>query len=162
MELKLHIEFKDPLLPPDVIPQAAAAALEETLMLLEAEVVRRTPIGAMEILSKSIAAGPVEQAGGGFKGMVGTAMLYGEPVEYGTKPHWPPIGPMIPWVIRKLHVKKEDASGVAFLIARKISRSGTKGAHMFENALKENQGRIKDIFERIGYQIATRLEKGEA
>lgn len=162
MELKLHIEFKDPLLPADVIPQAVVAALEETLMLLEAEVTRRTPIGAFEVLSKSIAAEPVQQVGGGFKGIVGTPLEYGEPVEYGTKPHWPPIGPLIPWVIRKLHVKKEDAPGVAFLVARKISRSGTKGAYMFENALKENQGRIKDIFERMGYQIATRLEKGEA
>jgi hypothetical protein len=162
MELKLHIEFSEPFLPTKVIPQEVQTALTEALMLLEGEVVRRTPVGAYEALSKSIAAEPVKQVGGGFQGVVGTPLEYGAAVEYGTKPHWPPIGPLVPWVIRKLHVDEAQAKQVAFLIAAKIARRGTQGAHMFEHALEANRGRIEQIFERAGFRIATRLEKGEA
>lgn len=48
-------------------------------------------------------------------------------VEYGSRPHWPPIGPLKDWCRR--HGMDE---GVAYAIARKISKHGTRPRHYFQ------------------------------
>lgn len=55
----------------------------------------------------------------------GTGFFYGEAVREGTVPHFPPSSALIPWVMSKLGLAEEAAKSVAFLIARKISKSGT-------------------------------------
>ncbi|MDP3014132.1 MAG: hypothetical protein Q8M92_07825, partial [Candidatus Subteraquimicrobiales bacterium] len=47
-------------------------------------------------------------------------------IEYGTRPHWPPIEPLAAWAIRVLQVPKAEAQQVGFLIARKIAAVGTE------------------------------------
>jgi hypothetical protein len=91
------------------------------------------------------------QQGGMFVVTVGPNVYYGAYVEYGTKPHWPPISAILAWVKRKgigatRMVSRAGAYGavthkavrsrgkridvaqrqVAFLIARAISRRGTR------------------------------------
>jgi len=51
---------------------------------------------------------------------------YGVAVRMGTRPHFPPIDALVPWVRAILHVPEERVRSVAFLVARKISRVGTE------------------------------------
>ena len=76
------------------------------------------------------------------------ADVYSAPVDLGTRPHFPPSEALLLWVQRKLHINDEkQARSVAFLIARKISRTGTKGAQMFERAFPQLEQKAPDILE---------------
>lgn len=59
---------------------------------------------------------------------VGTNLVphYGPDVEYGTRPHRPPISALKQWAKRKLHNE-----AAAYPIAKKIARRGTSGRHIF-------------------------------
>lgn len=66
-------------------------------------------------------------------GFVLTPLIYGRPVEDGRAPgKMPPVEAIEIWVIRKLGIAPPESRGVAFVIARSIGRSGTKGAKMFQ------------------------------
>lgn len=67
--------------------------------------------------------------------------LYGEFLEQGTKPHFPPLNAIEDWIHVKKIVPRRDDQGrlptekqLAFLIARKISEVGTKSLKLFETA----------------------------
>ena len=79
--------------------------------------------------------------------------IYGESVEAGTKPHFPPVAPIRHWVERKLGITGKEAGSVAFLIARAISKRGTKGAGMFEKSFDENEAAVIRILEMIPADI---------
>ena len=140
-----------------IIQTELLAAMHEALLYLEREVKERTPIGATGILRGSIFSElrgqPIN-----LHGVVASPQEYAAPVEHGTAPHWPPQGPIRLWVKRKLNVSDKDVNGVAFLIARKISQKGTKGAHMFENALKDGHNTVTNIFQRAGFDISAKLD----
>lgn len=91
-------------------------------------------------------------------GIVGTNVAYAPFVVFDTKPHWPPLEPILEWVKRtkiagtystktrrrvgrRRDKEKEDLQ-VAWAIARKISREGTKGDYSLPNAVKNNEARI--------------------
>lgn len=104
---------------------------------------------------------------GDFAVNIGTPLKYGAYVEFGTGPHFPPIAPIIAWVHQrglsadtaitgtysiKTHkrtggaktVAKQDEE-LAFLIARAISRRGTKPQpHLYPgiNSATQSFGRI--------------------
>jgi len=86
---------------------------------------------------------------------VGANVPYGIYEHEGTKAHFPPIDPLVKWVIQKgilrdakgkpttmrRAVKEGDdakARAIAFLIARKISRTGTQGLPFLKMALMMN------------------------
>lgn len=61
---------------------------------------------------------------------------YWKYVEEGTRPHWPPPGPIARWIEIKPVIPRPDARGriptvksLEYLIRRKISRVGTEGTH---------------------------------
>jgi len=63
---------------------------------------------------------------------------YAADVEYGTRPHFPPVEAIQAWVKRKLHVKDEKKSKeIAFSICQAISVHGTKARPYIRNALNE-------------------------
>lgn len=144
----------------DKFPEAARAAKEakinEALMLLEREIKLLTPYGAGPIhLRDSIHS--QMHSGDPMIGILGTPMQHGEPVEMGTKPHFPPIEPLAFWVERKLGYHGDEAKGVAFAIARKMSRKGTKGANMFAETYANNESRVQGILAEIADDIVARL-----
>jgi phage gpG-like protein len=68
------------------------------------------------------------------QGVVGSNVEYAPFVELGTKPHWPPVGALEVWARRH---------GIsAFLVARAISRRGTKAVKYLERAFDQNISRI--------------------
>ena len=80
------------------------------------------------------------------------------PVELGTKPHFPPIEPLIDWVKARLGISTEkEARGVAFLIARKIAVRGTAAQHPFGLTFQAVEAQVFDIFDRATGRIAERL-----
>lgn len=66
---------------------------------------------------------------------------YGEYLEQGTKPHFPPLDAIENWIRVKRIVPRPDSQGrlptekqLAYLIGRKIDERGTKGTHIWEKA----------------------------
>lgn len=57
-------------------------------------------------------------------------------VEYPTRPHWPPISALVEWVRIKFGLHGREAESAGFLVARAISRKGTKGIFFMERAFR--------------------------
>jgi HK97 gp10 family phage protein len=53
--------------------------------------------------------------------IVGTALKYAAAVEFGSVPHWAPIGPLKQWAKRKL-----GDEGAAYAVQKTIAKRGTK------------------------------------
>lgn len=96
-----------------------------------------------------------------------TMPYYGEYLEQGTKPHFPPIEDIAKWIRAKKIVPRRDDQGrlpterqLSYLIARKISEDGTKRTGIFEkaNALTYNEWN-KLIDEAIVMDINNNLEE---
>lgn len=86
--------------------------------------------------------------------IVASSVFYAPIVEVGRRPgKRPPIEAIRLWVVRKLGVSPAQARSVAFLVARKIGRRGTDGAHMFQRAatalVPVAQQRFQALQERI-------------
>lgn len=146
---------------PELATDELMTAMIEADALLEREIKELTPEGASGGgaggLKGSIHS---EESVGmdGVIGVVGTSMNYALPVELGTRPHFPPIAPLVDWVIAKLGVREQEAHGVAFAIARKISVSGTPAAGMFHRGLAANEQQVFSIFEAAGERFVQRLD----
>jgi hypothetical protein len=138
---------------PEASEKARLGRLTEALLLLEREVKRLTPEGAGPIHLRDTIFQKLEMRGEGAWGMVGTPAIYGESLEYGTRPHFPPIKPILFWVEKKLGLSGKEAKSAAFCIARAISKRGTKGAHMFGKAFDMNENQVMAILERIPEDI---------
>ena len=78
-------------------------------------------------------------------------------MELGTKPHFPPVQPLADWAAYKLGVAPDRDHQVGFLIARKISRKGTKGAFMFRQAFEAGERTVNRVFARHVEQAARGL-----
>ena len=67
---------------------------------------------------------------------------YWKYLEYGTKPHWPPVNKILEWIKVKPVIPRPLSNGklptqqqLAFLIGRKISIFGTEAKHMLRDTL---------------------------
>lgn len=137
---------------------ARHAKITEAINLLERAVKKGAPYGAGPIHMRDTIHGKTSVMGERVAGIVGTPVEHGEPVEMGTKPHFPPVGPIQFWVERKLGYSGDEAASVAFLIARAISVRGTKGKKMFSTGFEENEARVLRILNEIPDEIVRRLQ----
>lgn len=97
---------------------------------------------------------------------VGANVPYGIFRHEGTRPHFPPIEPIQKWVIYKGLVKDkgkvtsvkavknkskvyDESRQIAYLIARKISKKGTKGLPFLKLALEQNRDFIQKKISEI-------------
>lgn len=99
------------------------------------------------------------------EGIVGSNLKYAPYVVLDTRPHWPPIEAIRQWVHRKGiggrvlgqgRIRRASASverGIAFLIARKIARRGTKGDRSLMLGIERNAPRIYALFERAVVRV---------
>ena len=133
--------------------KARAGRMTEALLLLQREVKSKTPVGAGPIHLRDTIFHKVNMGGTNITGILSSPLEYGAPVEYGTKPHFPPVGPLQHWVETKLGISGKEAKSVAYLIARAISRRGTKGAEMFGKGFSENEAAVMRILEQIPADI---------
>jgi HK97 gp10 family phage protein len=73
-------------------------------------------------------------------GVVGSNLFYAPYSELGTRPHWPPLAALEVWARRH--------GTTAFVVARAISRRGTKAVRFLQRAVEDNQQRIVTILDR--------------
>jgi len=142
---------------PDASEAARISRMTEALALLEREVKELTPEGAGPIHLRDTIFGKTSVMGRRVHGFLGTPAKYGESVELGTAAHFPPVAPIQHWVEKKLRISGDNARSVAFLIARAISRRGTKGAHMFDKGFDRSESRVMTILNSIPEEIVKRV-----
>lgn len=143
---------------PEASRQARFGRITEALLFLEGAVKQATPVGAGPIHLRDTIFSKVNN-GEPVEGILGTPAQYGLPVEMGTKPHFPPIAPIQHWVEYKLGYSGKEAASVAFLIARAISKRGTKGYGMFTKTFEQNEAHVLSILNSIPADIVARVSK---
>lgn len=89
-----------------------------------------------------------------YEGIVWSQEKYGVFVEYGTRPHFPPVAPLERWAQIKL-----GRSGLGYPIARKISRVGTKAQPFFHSAVDSQSAEVFLQFERLADDMVRFLAK---
>jgi len=144
---------------PEMVAEVLTRRLLEAELLYQRETVERTPagVGGGGGLRGSIQAGEPALQGQRLEGAVGTPLAYAAPVEFGSRPHMPPIAPLVPWVVERLGLTGDEAEEVARRIAWKIKARGTEGAHMFEGAMDATGDQITAILARALDEIGARL-----
>lgn len=133
-----------------IITRQTADELEAIGAMLEGQVKKRTPkdTGALRASVFS----ELRVSGQSLEELVSTPLIYGAPVEFGSKPHFPPPAALAGWAARKLGDAK-----AAFAVARKIAQRGTPEKRMFQDAWEENAGRVEQMLETIGVHVSEEL-----
>jgi hypothetical protein len=132
---------------------ARVSRITEALLLLEAAVKKLTPVGAGPIHLRDTIFEMVETGGQSVMGLLGTPCVYGEPVEMGSGPHFPPIAPLQFWVEKKLGIEGKKAKSVAYAIATIMARSSRLGQKMFSKGFDENEAAVIRILQMIPTDI---------
>jgi len=74
-------------------------------------------------------------------------------VEYGARPHFPPLAPITGWVWRKFDVESwEEAEEIALSICRKIAKYGMQPRHFMLRALTDFR-RLKVLKQEVEREI---------
>jgi len=141
---------------PALFKAVGAAKMDEALLLIERLVKQKAPYGAGPIHLRDTIHGTSRVYASKVVGTIGTPLAYGDPVELGTKPHFPPLAPIQHWVERKLRIEAPESKSVAFAVARKIAIEGTEGAKMFAESMEEGEIRIMAILDGIVAEIVRR------
>lgn len=168
MELTISVDIKGFDQLKKDYPEASERALEsritEACQLLERQVKKRTPQGAgpshyRDSIFSKVELGQKINYGVSIRGIVSSPFSYGEPLEYGTKPHMPPRREIIWWVAKKLHLSGVELRRAVTAIRWHIYQHGTEGAHMYEKTFEEDKALIISILNKIPDDIVKRLKK---
>ena len=144
---------------PEVTRRELLVAMTENTLLVEREVKDRLPkvtgITAASVTSDAFA------TSAGVLGTVGSSQPSALFLELGTKPHMPPVQALVPWVRSVLGIRDaKQVKSVAFLVARKIARKGTKAQRNFEQAQAATEGQVLQRFEDAAGRVAAHLGAG--
>lgn len=71
-------------------------------------------------------------------------------MEYGTRPHFPPIAPLVVWATRKFGVDEAEAEAIAWAVAKKIAREGIAPRGFFAKAMVRMQAVVQA---EIGHEL---------
>ncbi len=146
---------------PQLLHEVLLPVMTQVTKSLEGNVADAMPTGVSGNTRRSITSDAFSTPAG-VLGVVGSNQPAALFVELGTKPHMPPVKALIPWVQAVLGVEPKRAPGVAFLVARKIARVGTKAQRPFANTLAAQQGQIVRAFEDAAAELAQRMAGGLA
>jgi phage gpG-like protein len=91
------------------------------------------PVGVSSALQQSIQAGAVTVTNDNIEAIVEANVDYASFVEFGTRPHFPPVDALKDWAAKFLGDER-----LAFLVARAISRRGTLAKPFLGPALIAN------------------------
>ena len=92
---------------------------------------------------------------------------YWKYLENGTKPHFPPIDALEKWIIAKPIIPRAMSGRVpstrqlAFLIAHRISKHGTKATKLLQNTIDNSNDLIENIVDEITKQLEKEIDKEE-
>lgn len=154
-ELKMTVlggeELRKALLDPDLLAGPVRRFLARSAHLVEAGAKEAAPVDTGRLRS-SIATriGPT-------RALVGSNVVYAPFVEFGTRPHWPPLSAMQPWARR--HGFPPGTVG-AFLVARAISQRGTRPQPFLFPALEAARGAIMGFLRDMAEEVRRHWGKG--
>ena len=144
---------------PQIARDEIVTALEEAGAYLTGEIADRTPNHQGELARSFIAdrplVGPL-----GVSSKIGSPLDYAPAVEFGARPHMPPVEPLKDWAQSKLGLSPLEADRAAWRIAWKIKHHGTEGAHMVQDALAAGQKTLAQIFNAAADRIVERMQNG--
>ena len=146
---------------PAIVNRARREAITAAGPFLQSKLARATPEGATGLAGQNvvfdIGPGPV-----GHVGYAEPAAGYMPNVEYGTSPHWPPRAAMELYAARKFGYPtgSREARRAGYLIARKISRVGTKGQHVVENTATTNRAAAQRLMAAAAIGVFRRMGTG--
>lgn len=141
---------------PELTDHELLVAATESTLLVEREVKELIPRGATGLTAASITSDVLSTPAGPL-GVVGSTQPAALFVELGTRPHMPPVAPLVPWVRNVLGVPQDRARTVAYLVARKIAQRGTRAQRPFARALEATEAQIVRIFEDAADRLAAHL-----
>ncbi|WP_287365113.1 HK97 gp10 family phage protein [Thauera sp.] len=141
---------------PEIVEGELRQFVETVVAHLQGEVQERTPT-TFGTLRASIIGDVQVLPGIAVQGRVGTPLAYAVAVELGTKPHMPPVEPLINWARQKLGVSGKQAESAGWAIAKSIAARGTKGHFMFADTWDANQAQVARGFEIAVGRIVRRL-----
>lgn len=139
------------------------SGMDFSLLTVRGEVKKNTPIGVSSRLRGSIASEITQTVGSTVIGKVGTSLKepYPSVINFGRTPGWfPPPEALERWVQLKLRVPAKRVKGVAFAVARKISRTGIKGRRFMEKGFQAAKSRVNANFNRARDRIIKELISG--
>ena len=140
-------ELQRKLRDPQFVRGPVRTFLLKSVILMEGNVKKETPVDTGRL--RASITHKVEP----FRAVVGTNVAYAPHVEFGTKPHWPPLAALQPWARR--HGFPAGRQG-AFLVARAIARRGTRARRMFQKGVEESRGQIMAMWNAVGGEIVAR------
>ena len=149
-------------LAPQIVGDEMYAVVVEADQYIKGELQQQLPRGAGGISGGAGLVGSIftdeQRMSDRVIGAVGSPLVHAEYVEVGTRPHMPPIQPLQDWVQTKLNITDEaESRSVAFLIARKISRVGTKPDGTWQRIYEASQVGIEARFARGVDRVLDRL-----
>lgn len=142
---------------PEITGEETKNAMNAAVRVAQEEVVKRVPVDTGRLWDAITAR--VEGDGAGLSGVVEvSSLVYSVPMELGSRPHWPPRAPIEAWARRKFNLSNPvEARRVGFLVARSISKKGTKGRFYFRDGAKAAEPRIERLFEAAADRIVKRI-----
>lgn len=149
---------------PDHVRKNVTDAMNKSVFTVVSEVRPLTPVGVSSRLRNSIGS-QVETTQSTVIGRVGSTLKseeYPAVMELGRRPGaaMPPVDALMRWVHLKLGVSNEQARGVAFTVARAISRRGIKGYFYLKRGLEASRTKIQGYFDEALSQLAKDLTNG--
>ncbi|PCI62042.1 MAG: hypothetical protein COB35_05005 [Gammaproteobacteria bacterium] len=145
---------------PQMVMQELTKTLLGTSAMVQSNIMNKLPRGATSHLAQSVATVGPMVSNNSAQTLIGSSLIYAAPVELGTKPHMPPIAPLVDWVTAVLGIEEPQAKTVAFKIARKISKKGTKGNFAYRDAFEQSQTLVRSQFKQLILTIRKKLGKG--
>jgi hypothetical protein len=141
------------------INEDIGGAFKRWIAKMQKEITPTIAKGATGDLRESYKGTPVIGKGIDMRASYGSNVRYAAWHEYGTGPHFPPVDALVDWVIAKGIVDAGEPDylirGVAFLIARVISRRGTIPGNELENWLAKNEVTIIKEVVALANKIVT-------
>lgn len=146
---------------PEATRREMLGTMTQATLLLEREAKERTP-KATGLTAASIASDAFSTPAGVI-GTVGSSQASLSFVELGTKPHAVSAEgreALAEWAVKRLGVSRKEAPRVAFLVARKIARRGTKAQRPLGEAIAATEGQVLRMFEDAAARVAAYLAGG--
>lgn len=143
---------------PEFTLERFLAAMSEATQHLEREVKDAFPIGSGD--TRKTIFSDAFSTPAGVLGVVGSASIAAAAVEFGTKPHMPPVEAIQMWVEAKTGLAGKDAERVAWGVARKIRRDGTPAQQPFHKTYLAQHAAVSFIFHDAVQDIAQHLVDG--
>ena len=146
---------------PDLTRRELLRAVTEADILVQGELQQHLPEGAGGRHGAGLVGGVHHEESvltDGVLGMVSQSQPYGVYVEAGTKPHKPPIQPLMDWIEAVIGLRDKEAKGMAFAIRNTIGKRGTHAQPVWQQTynkmLPKIQQLLTDAVQRVRDQLA--------